>query len=135
MNVLISLLVATLLMQRAPAATPPPPAVPAPAPAAAPDAPVPGKYQIGPQDQLKITVLDEIDLSTTYRVDSDGTITMNYIGKVAAAGMTLMGASRGMYSFATHLRWTWAIGLGYVASIFVHLWLNAPHFSGVPIPH
>jgi len=53
----------------------------------------------------------------------------------SAAGVALMGASRGMYSFATHLRWTWAIGLGYVASIFVHLWLNAPHFSGVPIPH
>lgn len=53
----------------------------------------------------------------------------------SAAGVALMGASRGMYSFASHLRWTWAIGLGYVTSILVHLWLNAPHFSGVPIPH
>lgn len=52
----------------------------------------------------------------------------------SAAGVALMGASRGMYTFGSHLRWTWAIGLGYVASIFVHMWLNAHHFSGVPIP-
>jgi polysaccharide export outer membrane protein len=88
MNLLMSLLVSALLMQRAPVA--PPVSRPAPAPATVATEPViPGKYQIGPQDQLKITVLDEADLSTTYRVDSDGTITMNYIGKVQAAGLTL----------------------------------------------
>jgi Na+/H+ antiporter NhaD/arsenite permease-like protein len=48
----------------------------------------------------------------------------------SAAGVALMGASRGMYTFASHLRWTWAIGLGYVASIVVHLLLNAHHFTG-----
>lgn len=48
----------------------------------------------------------------------------------SAAGVALMGASRGMYTFASHLRWTWAIALGYVASILVHLWLNAHHFAG-----
>src|SRR6267154_2106433 len=85
MNLLLSLLMATLLMQRTPAVAPP--QQPAPPPAA--DAPAQGKYQIGAQDQLKITVLDEADLSTTYRVDADGTITVNYIGKVPAAGLTL----------------------------------------------
>lgn len=49
----------------------------------------------------------------------------------SAAGVALMGASRGMYTFASHLRWTWAIGLGFVASIVVHLLLNARHFTGV----
>jgi len=53
----------------------------------------------------------------------------------SAAGVALMGASRGIYTFASHLRWTWAIGLGYVASILVHMWLNGHHFSGVPIAH
>jgi Na+/H+ antiporter NhaD/arsenite permease-like protein len=48
----------------------------------------------------------------------------------SAAGVARMGASRGMYTFASHLRWTWAIGLGYVASIVVHLLLNAHHFTG-----
>lgn len=41
----------------------------------------------------------------------------------SAAGVALMGASRGMYTFATHVRWIWAIALGYVASIALHLWL------------
>lgn len=48
----------------------------------------------------------------------------------SAAGVALMGVSRGLYTFSGHLRWTWAIALGYAASILVHLWLNAIHFSG-----
>lgn len=52
----------------------------------------------------------------------------------SAAGVALMGASRGMYTFASHLRWTWAIGLGFIASIVVHLLLNAHHFTGVAGP-
>jgi len=39
----------------------------------------------------------------------------------SAAGVALMGQSRGVYTFGTHLRWTWAIALGYIASIAVHL--------------
>lgn len=42
----------------------------------------------------------------------------------SAAGVALMGASRGMYTFMAHLRWTWAIALGYIASIALHLWLS-----------
>lgn len=45
-------------------------------------------YQIGPQDQLRITVLDEPSLSQSYRVDADGSITMDYIGRVRASGFT-----------------------------------------------
>lgn len=48
----------------------------------------------------------------------------------SAAGVALMGAARGQYTFMSHLRWSWAIALGYVASIWLHLWLNAPHFTG-----
>ena len=47
----------------------------------------------------------------------------------SAAGVALMGVSRGMYTFGAHLRWSWAIALGYVASIGVHLLLNARHFT------
>ena len=46
-------------------------------------------YVIGSQDQLKITVFDEPDLSTNYRVDTDGMITFPLIGRVPASGMTL----------------------------------------------
>ena len=42
-----------------------------------------------------------------------------------AAGVALMGLVRNHYTFINHLRWAWAIGLGYVASILTHLWLNA----------
>ena len=41
-----------------------------------------------------------------------------------AAGVALMGQARGSYTFMTHLRWTWAIALGYAASIWVHLLIN-----------
>ena len=42
----------------------------------------------------------------------------------SAAGVALMGTSRGMYTFFSHLKWTPAIAAGYVASIFVHYLIN-----------
>jgi NhaD family Na+/H+ antiporter len=42
----------------------------------------------------------------------------------SAAGVALMGQARGYYTFGAHLKWTWAIALGYVASIWVHILLN-----------
>ena len=47
----------------------------------------------------------------------------------SAAGVALMGVSRGYYTFMGHLRWSWAIALGYVLSILTHLWWNAAHFT------
>lgn len=49
----------------------------------------------------------------------------------SAAGVALLGAARGQYTFSSHLRWTWAIALGYVASVLVHLAVNAQHFAAV----
>ncbi len=43
----------------------------------------------------------------------------------SAAGVALMGQARGTYTFFAHLKWSWAIALGYAASIWVHLWINA----------
>jgi len=42
----------------------------------------------------------------------------------SAAGVALMGQSHGAYTFMTHLRWTWAIALGYAVSILAHLLIN-----------
>ena len=39
----------------------------------------------------------------------------------SAAGVALMGQARGSYTFLTHLKWSWAIALGYAASIWTHL--------------
>ena len=46
----------------------------------------------------------------------------------SAAGVALMGQARGVYTFMAHLKWAWAVALGYGASIVVHLWLNAGAF-------
>lgn len=46
----------------------------------------------------------------------------------SAAGVALMGLAHGRYTFSSHLRWTWAIALGYAASIAVHLVINAGKF-------
>jgi polysaccharide biosynthesis/export protein len=63
------------------------------APAAPQTVPAPvlagDQYVVGPQDQLAITVLEENDLTNKYRVDSDGTIQMPYIGRVQAAGLSV----------------------------------------------
>jgi Na+/H+ antiporter NhaD/arsenite permease-like protein len=47
----------------------------------------------------------------------------------SAAGVALMGQARGIYTFSAHLKWIWAIALGYAASIAVHLGMNAALFS------
>jgi len=46
----------------------------------------------------------------------------------SAAGVAVMGQARGIYTFFAHLKWTWAIALGYAASILTHMWLNAAAF-------
>ncbi|HUT41731.1 MAG TPA: sodium:proton antiporter NhaD [Gammaproteobacteria bacterium] len=46
----------------------------------------------------------------------------------SAAGVALMGQARGTYTFFSHLKWTPVIALGYAASIFVHVWVNANYF-------
>ena len=45
----------------------------------------------------------------------------------SAAGVALMGQARGVYTFFSHLKWSWAIALGYAAGIWVHLLLNNVH--------
>jgi len=50
----------------------------------------------------------------------------------SAAGVALMGATRGKYTFFQHLKWMPVILLGYAASILVHLWINAEQFHLPP---
>lgn len=44
----------------------------------------------------------------------------------SAAGVALMGQARGAYSFFSHLKWSWAVALGFAASIYVHHLMNGP---------
>lgn len=42
----------------------------------------------------------------------------------SAAGVAVMGKSKGKYTFMGHLKWTWVIAIGYFASIATHMWLS-----------
>jgi len=42
----------------------------------------------------------------------------------SAAGVALMGQSRGAYTFFNHLKWSPAIALGYAASVGAHFLIN-----------
>ncbi|MFM8330627.1 MAG: sodium:proton antiporter NhaD [Candidatus Methylumidiphilus sp.] len=46
----------------------------------------------------------------------------------SAAGITLMGQAKGVYTFTSHLKWTPVIFLGYIGSIAAHFFLNADLF-------
>jgi Na+/H+ antiporter NhaD/arsenite permease-like protein len=46
----------------------------------------------------------------------------------SAAGVALMGQARERYTFMSHLKWSWVIALGYIASIFAHMLLNKALF-------
>ncbi|MDH3505666.1 MAG: sodium:proton antiporter NhaD [Gammaproteobacteria bacterium] len=48
----------------------------------------------------------------------------------SAAGVAVMGQARGVYTFFSHLRWSWAIVIGYAASVATHLLVNGSSFQG-----
>nr|WP_218036515.1 polysaccharide biosynthesis/export family protein [Sphingobium sp. EM0848] len=53
----------------------------------APQATNPG-YQLGPDDEVKISVFGQPDLSTTTRIKEDGTVALALVGPVSARGKT-----------------------------------------------
>jgi Na+/H+ antiporter NhaD/arsenite permease-like protein len=47
----------------------------------------------------------------------------------SAADVAVMGQARGVYTFFAHLKWSWAIMLGYFASIAAHFYINSAAFA------
>jgi Na+/H+ antiporter NhaD/arsenite permease-like protein len=47
----------------------------------------------------------------------------------SAAGVGLLGQTKGIYSFVAHLKWAPAIALGYAGSILTHFLINARFFN------
>jgi polysaccharide biosynthesis/export protein len=78
------LILALLLMTQDPPARPPR-AEPAQSPA-----PQDVAYVIGSEDLLTISVFDEPDLTSKYRVDADGMVTFPLVGRITASGLTLL---------------------------------------------
>jgi polysaccharide export outer membrane protein len=92
LNLLISLALVAV-QAAAPAAQKP--AAPAPgtpkpaAPQAAPVTQTNPAYIVGPNDVLGVKVFGEVDLSSTYSVDGDGTISFPFLGRVPVGGKTV----------------------------------------------
>jgi polysaccharide biosynthesis/export protein len=94
-NLFVSLAFTLAVVQQAPSAPAPdaPPAAAA-AQSEASDASTvntsaPDSYVIGPQDQLRVTVFNENELTNSYRVDDGGFITFPLLSRVAAGGKTI----------------------------------------------
>lgn len=52
----------------------------------------------------------------------------NLLSIGSAAGVALMGQARGMYTFFSHLKWSWIILIGYAAGVWSHVLLNRSLF-------
>ena len=77
-----------------------------------------------------LTMLPEMDLGQWLLVTLTAGVGGSMLSVGSAAGVAVMGQARGFYTFFSHLKWTWAIAIGYFASIWVHMFINARHFTG-----
>lgn len=71
-----------------------------------------------------LTMMPDMDLLQWLLVTLTAGVGGSLLSVGSAAGVAVMGQARGIYTFFAHLKWTWAIGLGYVASIWVHFLVN-----------
>lgn len=72
-----------------------------------------------------LTMNPTMDLSQWLLVTLTAGVGGSLLSIGSAAGVALMGQARGVYTFFSHLKWSWAIALGYAASIWVHLLINS----------
>lgn len=76
-----------------------------------------------------LSVLPEMDHGQWLLVTLTAGVGGSMLSIGSAAGVAVMGQARGIYTFTAHLRWSWAIALGYAASIWVHFLVNADKFQ------
>jgi Na+/H+ antiporter NhaD/arsenite permease-like protein len=72
-----------------------------------------------------LTMKPEMDLYQWLLITLTTGVGGSLLSSGSAAGVALMGQARGIYTFFSHLKWSWAIALGYAASIYVHYLLGA----------
>jgi polysaccharide export outer membrane protein len=84
---MMNLLMALVLTLSLPQGAVPAPQSPAP--------PIdPAAYKVGPDDELKIEVFAEAELTGRFRVDSEGTISYPFLGRLVVAGKTVQEIGR-----------------------------------------
>ncbi|MBC7001540.1 sodium:proton antiporter NhaD [Photobacterium sp. BZF1] len=75
-----------------------------------------------------LTMQPELSLGNWLLVTLTAGVGGSLLSIGSAAGVALMGAAHGKYTFFGHLKWMPVIALGYVASILCHLLLNGHLF-------
>jgi len=75
-----------------------------------------------------LAMMPEMDLGQWLLVTLTAGVGGSLLSIGSAAGVAVMGQARGIYTFFAHLKWIWAIALGYAASIATHMWLNMGGF-------
>ena len=76
-----------------------------------------------------LTMLPEMDTGQWLLVTLTAGVGGSMLSVGSAAGVAVMGQARGIYTFFSHLKWSWAIFLGYAASIWVHFLVNGRMFT------
>ena len=76
-----------------------------------------------------LTMLPEMDHGQWLLVTLTAGVGGSMLSVGSAAGVAVMGQARGIYTFFSHLKWTWAIALGYAASIIAHFLINGAAFQ------
>jgi Na+/H+ antiporter NhaD/arsenite permease-like protein len=76
-----------------------------------------------------LSVLPDMDQGQWLLVTLTAGVGGSMLSIGSAAGIAVMGQARGVYTFLAHLKWSWAIALGYAASIWAHLLVNAGSFG------
>ena len=71
-----------------------------------------------------LTMNPQMDLGQWLLVTLTAGVGGSMLSIGSAAGVALMGQARGLYTFFGHLKWSWAIALGYAGSIWVHWLIN-----------
>lgn len=71
-----------------------------------------------------LTMNPQLDLSQWLLVTLTTGVGGSLLSIGSAAGVGVMGQARGIYTFFAHLKWSWAVALGYAGSIWLHLLLN-----------
>jgi Na+/H+ antiporter NhaD/arsenite permease-like protein len=68
-----------------------------------------------------LTVAPEMNTSQWLLVTLTAGVGGSLLSVGSAAGVALMGQARGVYTFVAHLKWSWAVALGYASSIALQL--------------
>lgn len=76
-----------------------------------------------------LTMMPHMDMGQWLLVTLAAGVGGSLLSIGSAAGVALMGLRRDTYTFFSHLKWSWAILLGYAAGIAAHIYMNGSLFK------